>query len=104
MFVIVALALALGETLPPEPDSSALARFIAKRRIADPDHFPDLSISIVKLMGPGEYEIQRPGQTADGHFGLRGMRERVEQMSGRLTVGCGAQGGTRVEVVVDSAA
>ncbi len=67
---IVALALALGETLPPEPDSSALARFIAKRRIADPDHFPDLSISIVKLMGPGEYEIQRPGQTADGHFGL----------------------------------
>lgn len=67
---IVALALALGERLPPEPDSSALARFIAKRRIADPDHFPDLSISIVKLMGPGEYEIQRPGQTADGHFGL----------------------------------
>jgi signal transduction histidine kinase len=38
----------------------------------------------------------------DGHYGLRGMRERAEQMSGRLTVGRGAQGGTRVEVAVDS--
>jgi len=39
---------------------------------------------------------------AGGHFGLRGMRERVEQMSGRLTVGRGGQGGTCVEVVIDS--
>ena len=38
----------------------------------------------------------------DGRFGLRGMRERVAQMSGHLTVGRGQQGGTRVEVVVDS--
>ena len=43
------------------------------------------------------------GAPPDGdHFGLRGMRERVAQMSGRLTVGRGGRGGTRVEVVVDS--
>lgn len=47
-----------------------MAAFIARRRTADPEHFPDLSLSIVKLMGPGLYEIQRPGQTSDGHFGL----------------------------------
>ena len=67
---IVTLAKALGDTLPATPDSAALAAFIARRRTADPDHFPDLSLSIVKLMGPGRYEIQRPGQTSDGHFGL----------------------------------
>jgi exoribonuclease-2 len=67
---MVVLAKALGDTLPGTPDSAALAQFIARRRTADPDHFPDLSLSIVKLMGPGLYEIQRPGQTSDGHFGL----------------------------------
>ena len=67
---MVVLAKALGDTLPAAPDSLALAQFIARRRIADPDHFPDLSLSIVKLMGPGEYEIQRPGHTSHGHFGL----------------------------------
>ena len=67
---IVALAKTLGETLPAAADSAALAQFIAKRRLADLDHFPDLSLSIVKLMGPGEYAVQRPGQSSEGHFGL----------------------------------
>ncbi len=67
---IVAVAAEYGEALPPEPDSRALATFLAKRRKADPVRFPDLSLVIVKLMGAGEYVVERPGQDAPGHFGL----------------------------------
>src|SRR5262249_34434524 len=67
---IVAVAKDLGESLPPEPDSAALEAFLAKRRKADPVRFPDLSLVIVKLMGAGEYVVERPGQPAVGHFGL----------------------------------
>jgi len=67
---IVELAAALGEKLPPEPDSSALNNFLMKRNAVDPVHAPDLSLSIVKLMGPGEYVVQRPGDPPQGHFGL----------------------------------
>ena len=67
---IVALAAEHGERLPPEPDSRALEAFLRKRRRADPLRFPDLSLVIVKLMGAGEYVVERPGQAAIGHFGL----------------------------------
>jgi exoribonuclease II len=67
---IVDVAKELGEHLPPEPDSKALSDFLAKRRKADPDRFPDLSLVIVKLMGAGEYVVERPGESALGHFGL----------------------------------
>jgi exoribonuclease-2 len=67
---IVAVAAEYGEALPADPDSGALARFLAKRRKADPLRFPDLSLVIVKLMGPGEYAVERPGEDAPGHFGL----------------------------------
>ena len=67
---IVTLAKALGETLPTAPDSGALSAFLAKRRMADPDHFPDLSLAVVKLMGPGIYVLERPGEVGEGHFGL----------------------------------
>jgi exoribonuclease-2 len=67
---IVELAAALGEHLPPAPDSSALNNFLMKRRSVDPVHAPDLSLSIVKLMGPGEYVVERPGDPQQGHFGL----------------------------------
>jgi VacB/RNase II family 3'-5' exoribonuclease len=59
-----------GESLPPAPDSQALGEFLAKRRAADPLRFPDLSLTIVKLMGAGEYVVQAPGQESTGHFGL----------------------------------
>ncbi len=59
-----------GDTLPEQPDQPALAAFLAERRDADPDHFPDLSLSIIKLIGAGEYVIQRPGEDTGGHFGL----------------------------------
>ncbi|MDX6574050.1 MAG: exoribonuclease [Blastocatellia bacterium] len=67
---IVEVAESLGEKLPAEPDSRALADFLARRKTADPDHFPDLSLSIVKLLGPGEYTVQKPGIASEGHFGL----------------------------------
>ena len=67
---IVALASALGETLPTQPDSGALEKFLAKRRDADPVHFPDVSLAVVKLIGPGEYALHAPGSPDAGHFGL----------------------------------
>jgi VacB/RNase II family 3'-5' exoribonuclease len=66
---IVELARGLGEPLPPAPDARALEAFLVRRRAADPERFPDLSLSIVKLMGRGEYAVERPGE-ATGHFGL----------------------------------
>jgi exoribonuclease-2 len=67
---IVELAGRYGETLPAEPDSLALAHFLARRREADPERFPDLSVAIVKLMGPGIYALDLPGKDPGGHFGL----------------------------------
>ncbi len=67
---IVALAEALGDRLPPEPSGEALALFLTKRRREDPARFPDLSLSVVKLLGRGEYVLELPGQSAEGHFGL----------------------------------
>jgi VacB/RNase II family 3'-5' exoribonuclease len=67
---IVEVAAGYGETLPPAPDGKALSAFLARRKEADPLRFPDLSLVIVKLMGPGEYVVERPGQEDAGHFGL----------------------------------
>jgi exoribonuclease-2 len=67
---IVQLAAGLNTTLPAEPDAAALEAFLSERRRADPDRFPDLSLAIVKLMGRGEYEMELPGATSPGHFGL----------------------------------
>jgi exoribonuclease-2 len=67
---IVALAAQTGDKLPANPDSKALNDFLVKRKAADPDHFADLSLSVIKLMGPGEYVLERPGDTEQGHFGL----------------------------------
>lgn len=67
---IVELASRYGETLPKVPDSQALESFLAKRRAADPVRFPDLSLAVVKLMGSGEYVVERPGEAPIGHFGL----------------------------------
>ena len=67
---IVETAAALGTTLPAEPDVQALARFLAARKEADPERFPDLSLTVVKLMGPGEYALLEPGSPPVGHFAL----------------------------------
>jgi exoribonuclease-2 len=57
-------------TLPAEPEPRALSAFLNNRQAADPDHFPDLSLSVVKLLGPGEYVVEPPGGEQEGHFGL----------------------------------
>jgi VacB/RNase II family 3'-5' exoribonuclease len=67
---IVELANRCGEALPAEPDSRALNAFLTKQRAADPVHYSDLSLSVIKLMGPGEYVLVRAGETGGGHFGL----------------------------------
>lgn len=67
---IVDLARQHGQTLPPEPDSRALAGFLARMRAADPLRFPDLSLSVVKLLGRGEYKLDLPGKDPGIHFGL----------------------------------
>ena len=67
---IVRIATEYGENLPAQPDQPALAAFLEKRRAADPEHFPDLSLSIIKLIGSGEYVVERPGEDTGGHFGL----------------------------------
>jgi exoribonuclease II len=64
------VAASFGDHVPTNPDSKALAAFLARRRQADPLRFPDLSLTIIKLMGAGEYVLQRPGEESSGHFGL----------------------------------
>ncbi len=67
---IVALAAQHGGKLPAQPDSKALNDFLTAQKAADPDHFADLSLAVIKLMGPGEYVLERPGEPSPGHFGL----------------------------------
>ncbi len=67
---IVEIAGAHGARLPVEPDAKALNDLLIERRAADPLRFPDLSLSIVKLLGRGEYVASFPGEDVTGHFGL----------------------------------
>lgn len=59
-----------GDRLPPEPDARALEAFLRRQKKADPMRFPDLSLSIVKAMGAGEYVVEKSGANPIGHFGL----------------------------------
>jgi len=67
---IVQLAATKNEKLPSQPDSKALNDFLLRRKAADPDHFADVSLAVIKLIGPGEYVLERAGDVAPGHFGL----------------------------------
>jgi exoribonuclease-2 len=67
---IAQLASGFGDRLPNEPDAAALEAFLAQRRKADPEKFPDLSLAVVKLIGRGEYALDLPGGEPPGHFGL----------------------------------
>jgi VacB/RNase II family 3'-5' exoribonuclease len=67
---IVITAATYGETLPAEPDVKALAKFLIRQKAADPDRFPDLSLTVIKLLGPGEYMMLEPGNEPYGHFSL----------------------------------
>ncbi len=67
---IVEVAAELGEKLPAQPDGRALNEFLTRRKKADTLHFPDLSLTVVKLLGAGEYAVVKPGAPPEGHFGL----------------------------------
>jgi exoribonuclease-2 len=67
---IQAIAAKFGVHVPATPDPRALSDFLAQRQSADPLHFPELSLSVVKLLGPGEYLVETPGLEHEGHFGL----------------------------------
>ena len=67
---IVELATEWGSTLPEFPDSKALEQFLVAAKAADPLRFPDLSLSVIKLLGQGEYIAQFEGESVSGHFGL----------------------------------
>lgn len=68
--LIVALAAERKTTLPPEPDAVALEKFLVAAKAADPLRFPDLSLSVIKLLGAGEYVLEKVGGVSTGHFGL----------------------------------
>jgi exoribonuclease-2 len=68
---IVDLAARCGYKLPATPDSGALNQFLQERKAADPVHYADVSLAVIKLMGPGEYAVSRPGNHGDqSHFAL----------------------------------
>jgi exoribonuclease-2 len=67
---IVELAAQKGTKLPAEPDPKPLHDFLCAQEAKDPEHFPDLSLAVIKLLGPGEYVLERAGEPAQGHFGL----------------------------------
>lgn len=64
------IAYSFNEELPEDPDPAALSDFLARRRREAPDKFPDLSLTIIKLLGAGEYVLAEPGRIKLGHFGL----------------------------------
>jgi VacB/RNase II family 3'-5' exoribonuclease len=68
---IVELAQRYGTKLPGEADSGALNLFLQAQRESDPVHYPDLSLAVIKLLGPGEYVVFEGGDKEPlGHFGL----------------------------------
>ena len=67
---IQALAAPLGTKLPDAPDARALSEFLTQRKQADPDRFPELSLAVLKSLGPGEYVVEHPGAEQQGHFAL----------------------------------
>ena len=67
---IVELAAGYKYELPREPDSVELQKFLIREKADDPVRFPDLSLSVIKLLGSGEYVADFPGEAVPGHFGL----------------------------------
>ena len=67
---IILTAASFGVNLPASPDVKVLASFLKTQKAADPERFPDLSLTIIKLLGPGEYMPLEPGMPPTGHFSM----------------------------------
>lgn len=67
---IVEIAKCFGENLPQQPNSKALNGFLIHRQKKDPESFPDLSLTIIKLLGRGEYIVETGKGTPTEHFAL----------------------------------
>ena len=67
---IVALAAESGGRLPDTPDHRALEEWLLAQKAKDPSRFADLSLSVVKLLGRGEYVVEPPDDPVPDHFGL----------------------------------
>jgi VacB/RNase II family 3'-5' exoribonuclease len=67
---IVEIAAQHNFKLPAQPDSKSLEGFLTAQKAADPLRFPDLSLAVIKLLGPGEYVVEAPDEAVPGHFGL----------------------------------
>ncbi len=67
---LVALAAEKNFKLPAIPDAKPLEDFLMNQKKMFPESFPDLSLSVIKLLGPGEYCLEIPGGSTEGHFGL----------------------------------
>lgn len=67
---IIEIAKEYGTNLPTDPDAIALDNFLKQRNLLDPIHFPDLSLTVIKLLGKGEYVVEYPDDLPIGHFSL----------------------------------
>ena len=67
---IVEIAAQRAYKLPSQPDSKSLEGFLTAQKAADPLRFSDLSLAVIKLLGPGEYVVEVPDASIPGHFGL----------------------------------
>ena len=67
---IVELASENGFSLPAKADSKSLSEYLTFFKQKDQVHFTDMSLSVLKLLGSGEYILEKPGDSEEGHFGL----------------------------------
>jgi len=67
---IVKLAATFGTILQSQPDSRALSDFLTQQKEADPENYANLSLSVLKMLGGGDYRVEAPGLEQEGHFGL----------------------------------
>jgi exoribonuclease-2 len=67
---IVELASEHGYSLPAKADSKSLSGYLSYFKQKDPDHYADMSLSVLKLLGSGEYVMETPGASQEDHFGL----------------------------------
>ncbi|HEX6693621.1 MAG TPA: RNB domain-containing ribonuclease [Longimicrobiales bacterium] len=67
---IAALIREGGGTAPDTPDRTALAAFLNAARARDPENFASVSLSVLRLLGSGEYMVEHRAEDLGAHFAL----------------------------------